>query len=336
MTGPRLRLRRGIVREAAAVEPEQQLVVELADGPQPAIADTALVGPCSVGDDVVVNVAARELALGSGGFDIVHVNLTSGLDAPTRSDAHVMKLNYSSLQHAVEPIEAETLSLPVGGSAAVLALHGQLAPLAWAYAQARPGGRLGYVQTAGGALPGGHSRDAAALRSAGLLVGHLTVAPCYGGVDGEALTTLGALHHALAVAGWDAVVCGPGPGIVGSATALGHGGMAAFDSAHAAAALGAGVVVVPRMSSADPRPRHLGVSHHTRTVLELLLTDVVVALPDGVEEPPWVVRHTWRVAPVDLAGYAASGLSKVTMGRTLADEPLFFGAALAAGRLLAG
>ncbi len=31
------------------------------------------------GDEVVVNVAALDLGLGSGGFDVVHVNLTRGL-----------------------------------------------------------------------------------------------------------------------------------------------------------------------------------------------------------------------------------------------------------------
>jgi hypothetical protein len=33
-----------------------------------------------VGDEVIVNVQARDLGLGSGGFDIVHVNLTRGLN----------------------------------------------------------------------------------------------------------------------------------------------------------------------------------------------------------------------------------------------------------------
>ena len=32
-----------------------------------------------MGDELVVNVQARDLGLGSGGFDIVHVNLTRGL-----------------------------------------------------------------------------------------------------------------------------------------------------------------------------------------------------------------------------------------------------------------
>ena len=49
---------------------------------RPAWADTSLVGEVAVGDEVVVNTEAADLGLGSGGFDIVHVNLTRGLDGP--------------------------------------------------------------------------------------------------------------------------------------------------------------------------------------------------------------------------------------------------------------
>jgi hypothetical protein len=256
----------------------------------------------------------------------------------------------------------------------VLALHGQLAAVAWAFAQGAPAGRLGYVQTEGGALPGGHSRAVRALRERGLLAGHLTAGAAFGG-DGEAITTAGALHHGLRTLGWDAAVCGPGPGIVGSSSALGHGGMVALDSAHVSLALGCPTLLVARMSSSDDRPRHRGMSHHTLTVLDLLLEPVTVALPAGmrspvgadllaglrsvspgavfggampslptrarpalaldVERPVRITRHDWRRAAVDLPAYAASGLPTDTMGRGLAQDPLFFGAALAGGTALA-
>ena len=148
-------------------------------------------------------------------------------------------------------------------------LHGQLAPAAWAAAQAAEGIRVGYVQTPGGALPGSFSRDVAELRERGLLAGHLTAGAAYGG-EGEAISVPGAIDAAAGM-GWDAVIAGPGPGILGSASALGHGGMAALDTAHAALALGLPTLLAPRMSGGDPRPRHRGLSHHTATVLELLL-----------------------------------------------------------------
>jgi hypothetical protein len=270
------------------------------------------------------------------------------------------------IQRAHGTQAAERLELPLGRAVAVLALHGQLAAVAWAFGQANPEARLGYVQTPGGALPGGHSRVVRALRARGLLAGHITAGAAYGG-ELEAITTAGALHHGFRSLDWDAAVCGPGPGIVGSNSPLGHGGMNALDSAHTALALGASTLLVARMSSADERPRHRGLSHHTLTVLDILLEPVTVALPAGirspagaelraslgsvfgaarasskpqleldVDRPARMARHDWRRAPVDLPGYLASGLSAETMRRSMVEDPLFFGAALAGGNVLAG
>ena len=364
----RLDLRRGVVVR------ERPLLVEVGGERRPAWADAALLGEMREGDEVVVNAVALDLGLGSGGFDVVHVNLTRGLGGGGGAvGEHVIKLNYTSIQHPVAPVEGLRPRPPGQGSAAgkperagldgsaepaptpapplpvaVLPLHGHLAPAAWAAAQAAPERRIGYVQTAGGALPGALSRDVVALRERGLLSGHVTAAPTYGG-EHEALSTVGALDAAAAL-GWDAVLVGPGPGIIGSDTRYGHGGMAALDSAHAALSLGLAPLVSPRLSSADPRERHRALSHHTAAVLELLLAPVEVAVPElagaGAEAPgaadalaslreAAAGRHTLRPAPVDLEAYAASGLPSTTMGRGLPEDPLFFAAALAAGALLA-
>ena len=339
----RLQLRRGVVVSTGP------LVVEAGGERRPAWADEVLLGEMHEGDEVVVNVAALDLGLGSGGFDVVHVNLTRGLEGGGGPDGeHVIKLNYTSLQHPVAPVEASTgekspeaaeTGAPVSVSVLILPLHGHLAPAAWAAAQAAPGIQVGYVQTGGGALPGSFSRDVAALRERGLLCGHIAAAPAYGGED-DALSTAGALDAAGRL-GWDAALVGPGPGIIGSDTEFGHGGMAALDSAHAALSLRLPTLLSPRLSSGDPRERHLDVSHHTYTVLELLLAPVDVAVPEqedaistALEEAPGT--HRLRHAPVDLDAYAASGLPTATMGRGLAEDPLFFAAPLAAGRLLAG
>ena len=336
----RLDLRRGLV---LSVEP---LLVEVGGEHRPAWADTVLLGEIHPGDEVVVNVAARDLGLGSGGFDVVHVNLTRGFDGAERGPEHVMKLNYTSLQHAVEPVEGageeSRFLLPHMGAkrtarVLVLPLHGHLAPAAWAAAQAAPGIRVGYVQTGGGALPGSFSRDVAALRQLDLLCGHITAAPAYGG-EHDALSTVGALDAATKL-GWDAVLVGPGPGIIGSNTEFGHGGMAALDSAHAGLSLGMRTWISPRMSSADPRQRHLGLSHHTFTVLELLLGAVDVACPSDFPDAAAELenaredRHHLHLHHVELDAYAASGLPAKTMGRSIEEDPLFFAAPLAAGYL---
>lgn len=333
-----LALRRGTVSSVEAGGPLVRLTVEVAGEQRPAISYERLTGPVEPGDDVVVNVAGRDLGLGSGGFDIVHVNLTRGLDGTGIDGAHVMKLNYSSLQHAVHPVEERfdgevLLDLPLRRPVAVISLHGQLPCVAWAAAQARPGLKVGFVQTAGGALPGSLSDVVRDLLERELLCGQVTAAPAFDG-EHEAISAPGAIHAGLTELGWDACIAGPGPGILGSATALGHGGLAGLDTAHAAMSLGCPTIMVPRMSSGDARPRHQGLSHHTATVLELLLRPALVAVPAGalVSLPG---EHEARAAEVDLDGYAQSQLPARTMGRSIEEDELFFRAALAGGGVLA-
>jgi hypothetical protein len=331
-----LSLRRGRVASVDRPGPAAELTVEVDGEPRRALSYAAMTGPAEPGDDVVVNTAAIDLGLGSGGFDVVHVNLTRGLGAGGEEGAHVMKLNYTSLQHPVRPVEErapELIDAPLAGRhVAVVSLHGQLPCVAWAAAQARSGARIGYVQTQGGALPGELSHVVRELLDRGLLAGHVTAGAAFGG-EHEAITVAGGLHAGLAALGWDAAIAGPGPGILGSATALGHGGLAALDTAHATLALGARPILVPRMSSGDPRPRHRDLSHHTMTVLELMLRPALVALPPGIHAnlPGW---HQTREGAADLDGYLASGLPARTMGRGPDEDELFFRAALAGGSVL--
>ncbi|MDX6605753.1 MAG: hypothetical protein QOD14_293 [Solirubrobacterales bacterium] len=338
-----LKLRPGVV---TGTDP---LRVRVGAEDRKAWADEGLVGEVREGDEVIVNVEAQDLGLGSGGFDVVHANLTRGLDGPGAGEATAMKLNYTSLQHPVEPVEAGEDSVARRIPVLVLSLHGQLAPAAWAAGRSSSQMPVGYVQTWGGALPGSLSEDVAELRRAGLLCKHVTAGPAYGG-ELEALTVIGALQAAAGSLGWDAVIAGPGPGIAGSGSELGHGGMAALETAHASLILGLETLLAPRMSGADPRTRHSGLSHHSATVLRMLLGNVRVPAParrpapwprigagdgslDELREACGDRHEIWlREAPVD--EYAASGLSAIHMGRELADDRLFYAAALSAGDAL--
>jgi hypothetical protein len=327
-----LKLRRGVVTQ---VDP---LRVRVGDEERVAWADDSLVGETREGDELILNTEAQDLGLGSGGFDVVHVNLTRGLDAPGAEEATALKLNYTSLQHPVEPVETREVHgadrrIPV----LVLSLHGQLAPAVWAVARVAPHLRVGYIQTPGGALPGRLSKDVSELVRAELLCEHVTAGQTYGG-ELEALTVIGALQAAAGPLGWDAAIAGPGPGIVGSGSELGHGGMQALDTAHASLILGFETLLAPRISGADPRPRHRGLSHHTETVLRMLLGNVRVPAPSGTLDELSLAcgdRHeVWpRDVPVD--EYAESGLPSSHMGRGIAEDRLFFEAALASGDALA-
>jgi len=317
-----LTLRRGTVTAVHA--PEGALVRLEVDGIA-CVAYPALTGPVEVGDDVLVNVQARELGLGSGGFDVLHANLTRGLELPRPGDAHVMKLPYTPLQHAVRHVEEDgPLAEGLGGLPVVCcSLHSQVLPVL-----AGLGGGLDvvYVQLPGGALPVDLSD---AVRGAGLAA-RVAVGACVGG-DAAAVSVAAALAWAAA-RGAGAVVCAIGPGIVGTGSALGHGGVAAAEAANAAAALGGRAVLAVRASEGDARERHRGVSHHTRAVLRLCLGDVVAAWPAGRAAPGWLAP---AVREVDTSGWreACGRLPLSHMGRGADEDGLFFETAYAAGVL---
>ena len=304
-----LSLRRGTV--TAIVELHAELVRLEVDGVS-CIAYPRLTGPVELGDDVVVNVQARELELGSGGFDVLHVNLTRGLGLEPEPGAHVMTLPYTSLQNAVPHGEEDALAESLMGMPVVCcSLHSQVVPVCAALS----GVEVAYVQVAGGALPVSLSDAVRVLRTRGLLAFTVAAGPCVD-ADVQAVNVYSALTHAAA-AGADAIVCAIGPGIVGTGTALGHGGLAAAQAVDAVAALGGRAVLAPRVSSGDARPRHRGLSHHTQAVLRVCLAAPLV--PDDLEP------QGWREECADLP------LSH--MGRGADDDPDFFGAAFAAGRL---
>src|SRR3954453_9086167 len=99
-----LSLRRGTV--TAIAEEHEGLVRCEVDG-EACVAFPALTGAVALGDEVIVNVQGRELGLGSGGFDVVHANLKRGLALRPPPGAHVMKLPYTSVQHAIRHAEED-------------------------------------------------------------------------------------------------------------------------------------------------------------------------------------------------------------------------------------
>jgi hypothetical protein len=281
-----------------------------------------------VGDDVLVNVQARELGLGSGGFDVLYANLTRGLGLPAEEGAHVMKLPYAPGQFATRHAEegadaAETLD---GMPVVCCSLHSQLAAACAGLA----GQRVAYVQLPGGALPVPLSDAVRALRERGLLEVAVGAGACFGG-DVDCVNVYSALAWAKGQR-LDAAVCAIGPGIVGTGTHLGHGGLAAAHAIEAALALAGRPVLAPRLSEHDSRPRHRGLSHHSEAVLSLAPRAVAVAWPDGF---PLESTIGDRATVVDVSGWreACAGLPLSHMGRGPTEEPWFFAAAYAAGKL---
>ncbi len=320
-----LSLRRG--RVTAVVERHEGLARVEVDG-TPCVAFPRLTGPVALGDDVLVNVQARALRLGSGGFDVLYANLTRGLELAADDGAHVMKLPYTPLQFAVLHGE-ETSSLSEGLDAmpvVACSLHSQVAPVCAALRDLR----VAYVQLPGGALPLALSDAVRELKRRALLQLTIGASACFGG-DVDAVNVYSALTLARA-RDVDVVVCAIGPGIVGTGTQLGHGGMAAAQALGAALELGGQAVLALRMSAGDARGRHRGISHHSEAVLSLFAGSCRVAWPRGC---PFDHPISARAAEVDVADWreACTELPLEHMGRGPDDDPWFFAAAFAAGRL---
>jgi hypothetical protein len=310
-----------------------------------ALAHPELVGRPELGDAALLNVTAAEMSLGTGGYALV-VAFPDRLPLDSDGPGHLVKARYTPMQTVVlgadeqdapsHDLLATDAPLPSPGMPVVVAdLHSSLPAVVAGVLADRPGARVAYVMTDGGALPLWFSRTVAALR--GVLCGTVTVGQAYGG-DLEAVTTHSGLLAAARVLTADVAVVAQGPGNLGTGTPWGFSGIGAGESINAAAAVGGRPVAVLRMSTVDPRPRHRGVSHHSTTAYgRVAVTRADVVVPSSyadLVDPARFGRH--NVVTVDDTGLLdalrSSPAELLTMGRGLEDDPVAFLAAAAAGR----
>lgn len=364
-----------------------------------------LVGEAGVGERVLLTTDALDEGLGTGGVAFVAAlpdrvpaaseaagETGEGWEAGTRgrtsaggeagakgSRGRVVKVRYTPLQTLVPAVEdhdslhhellreADDLAgLPV----VVADLHSALPAVLAALRQDAPSARVAYVMTDEAALPLAFSRAVAALREAGWLAGVVTTGQAFGG-DLDSVTLHSGLLAARHVLSADAVVVAPGPGGVGTGTRWGFTGVAAGEAVNAVGTLGGRAVGALRVSGADPRERHRGLSHHSRTAygrVALTSADLPVPVPppasvdsDGGDGPAGAdAAATCRLRELqpllqrqvsDLVGGARARLTAYdvdvtglvtalhagpaplsSMGRSLQEDPVAFLAAAAAGR----
>ncbi|MFY1631953.1 DUF3866 family protein [Solwaraspora sp. WMMB335] len=326
--------------------------------PMRALAYPHLVGEPEPGDRVLLNVTALLMGLGTGGFALV-VAIPDRLPADPpgghgRDGGHLVKARYTPLQAVVLGVDEEASPhRPVLADADDLAgmpvvtadLHSALPAIVAGALADRPRLRIAYVMTDGGALPAGFSRTLAGL--SGVLAGTVTVGQCFGG-DLEATTTHTGLLAARHVLGADLVVVTQGPGNSGAGTRWGFSGVGVGEAVNATAVLGGRAVGALRVSAADPRARHQGLSHHSVTAygrVALAAADLVVphGLPAGLAADvdaalaPLTMpdgHHRRVTVPVDGldAALRASPVPLSSMGRDLDADHTYFLTNAAAGR----
>jgi hypothetical protein len=335
-----------------------------------ALAYPALVGLPRVGDRVLLNVTALEAGLGTGGYALV-VAIPDRLPADPDITGHIVKSRYTPLQVMTESADEqgskyhellESADSLDGMPVVVADLHSALpAILAGLFAAAAASGarspgeenssrarasawpRVAYVMTDGGALPAWFSRTISGLRAAGWLAATITTGQSFGG-DLEAVTVHSGLLTARHAVGADVAIVTQGPGNLGTGTKWGYSGVAAGEAINAAGALSGRPVASLRISFADPRDRHQGVSHHSRTAyakVALARADVVIpALPEpqatriAADVAELANRHTLVTVPLDGLADALREcpVPLSTMGRSLDEDSEYFLAAAAAGK----
>ncbi len=368
-----LRLRDGVVTGIAAARPGAlELQVSVAGlGAVAALCYPDLVGAPAPGGAVVLNTAALELGLGTGGIALVVHVVQAATEPPgmppgmppemppgmaQAPGARLVKARYTPHQVCVAGADdhgsphqgaiEQAARSGLGGMPVVTAdLHSALPAIVAGVHAARPAARVAYLMTDGGALPLAASRTVAGLGDR--LCGTVTTGQAFGG-SVETVTVHSGLLACRAVLGADVVVVAPGPGTAGTGTTWGFAGVAAGEALNAAGILGGRPVGCLRVSGSDPRPRHRGVSHHCLTAygrVALVAAQIVVptGLPDGLDgivaaaAAPLATVHelvtvqTHALHDELLRVHATLPGGLSTMGRDYEQDPAPFLAAGAAG-----
>lgn len=354
-----IRVRKGRVMEIVKDAPDQQELVVLVEGKkEKAVSYPDLSGKVQDNEEVWLNTTAVSLGLGTGGYHFV-MGIIGREEQDLKGPGHIMKLRYTPWQ--LKLLSAEEESSPyhqaiadfrslAGIPVVVGTLHSMIAPVVmafraeWARTDTRKP-KVVYIMTDGAALPIAFSRLVKDLKVCGLIDLTITCGHAFGG-DLEAVNVYSALAAAKAVGDVDLIVVAMGPGIAGTGTKYGFTGIEQAYILEAAERMGGIPVAVPRISFADSRPRHRGLSHHTRTVLGLTYARAVIGLPrlagaeievlrSQIKAAGLEGRHQFFLGPLlPLEEYCATwGIELRSMGRSYQEDPPFFAAAGVAGSI---
>ena len=246
-----------------------------------------LTGEIEVSDTVLLNTTAVELGLGSGNYHFVLANLSRERYANI-GEGHIIKLRYTPMQINCLAAEAQESShhevfnsfeslenMPV----IVGTLHSMVAPIALTLKNIANKNRIVYIMTDGGALPIWMSEAVKRLCDEGVLRGTITYGNAFGG-DLECINVYTALIAAKEILKADAAIICMGPGIAGTDTRYGFSGIEQSQIIDAVNNLKGKAIAAPRVSFADSRSRHYGLSHHSKMTLgKLCCTKAYIALP---------------------------------------------------------
>lgn len=342
---------RGIVTSVILErEGYQEVFVSLENGSQEkAIHYLAFGDPLRIGERVCINTTAVRLGLGTGGYHFVtwREGGEETKECPSQHAGHIMKLRYTPYQMRVLAVEEEVhpahhqvcQASSLNGVPVIAAeLHSMVPAIVSTIAfLSDQKARIAYVMTDGAALPLALSHTIADLKAKDLLAGTVTVGHAFGG-DLEAVNLYSGLLAARHVLQADVIIVAMGPGIVGTGTRFGHSGIEQGQVLNAIHSLGGRPLACLRISFADPRERHRGISHHSITALSYVaLKPVWVALPQleeskaryitrQLKESGILQKHRFIMADGSIVKQAAEryNVTLKTMGRSLMEDLEFY------------
>lgn len=327
---------------------KQELTVLIGSETATAINFPELIGPCLVDDIVSINTTAVSLGLGTGGTHFVMA--INGREQPTfNTKGHIMKVRYTPSQGRVLSVEEpdspyhhtmQRVDSIAGLPVIVGSLHSMLAPVCLGFNAVAANKKLVYLMSDGAALPLALSRQVTALKEHNLITATITFNHAFGG-DYEAVNVYSALLAAKYVCQADAAVILMGPGVVGTNTRWGNTAVEQGIFLNAVHTLVGQPIAILRTSFADQRNRHYGISHHSLTALEKIVTSpVIIPLPLDLEHNSLIKEQLTLLAKhqiqwIDTKPYRAllehSQVKLKTMGRGFSEDSYFFESALAAG-----
>ena len=313
-----------------------------------------ITGKVSVGDLLYLNTTAASLSLGTGGRHFVMLNASHKSYSMTPG-GHGMKLRYTPFQVRVPFVEEESdgtkeiFNIPLNLKNKLLffgELHSMIPPLC-AYIRyfSGKGHRIAYIMTDHGALPLEFSKNIAFLKENGMLDTVVTIGNAFGG-DDECVNIYTGLQTAAHMENCDIILVAMGPGITGTGTRYGFSSLEMGFYLDLAFRQGGQCFYIPRISFADKRDRHYGLSHHSLTLLgEILQSPVPLVLPILKREEQKYLHRQLRNGnlpgkyPLSLfdgsrirVAMDFYRLSVTTMGRGMGEDPAFFYAIGAAAR----
>lgn len=305
-----------------------------------------MTGKISEGDLVTLNTTAASLSLGTGGYHFVLTNHAHQM-LPMSPGGHGMKVRYTPSQVKVPFIEEKltgqetTFNSPLNLKGRLICfgeLHSMISPLcAFFRYYSKIKIRIGYIMTDHAALPLAFSRNIACLKERNMLDTVITIGNAFGG-DMECVNIYTGLQAASVIENCDIILVSMGPGITGTGTRYGFSGLDMGFYLDLAYRYGGQCFFVPRISFAELRSRHFGISHHSLTILkDVVQSPIFITLPSLEKQKMRFlyqqVRENRLPDKYDIIFTDGKGIRKAmehynisvtSMGRGMREDPAFF------------